>query len=48
MAVFDEKWLKRRESISRTGIFMFNNDLLSDVTPSKKKYMFLVPARFIF
>ena len=32
MAVFDENWLKTSASISERGIFMFNNDLLSDVS----------------
>ena len=32
MAVFDEKWLKTVASITERGIFMFNNELLSDVS----------------
>jgi len=32
MAVFDENWQKTRASITERGIFMFNNDLLSDVS----------------
>ena len=32
MAVFDESWQKRKASITERGIFMFNNDLLSDVS----------------
>ncbi|XP_078344862.1 BTB/POZ domain-containing protein 6-B-like [Oculina patagonica] len=32
MAVFDEKWQKAKASITERGIFMFNNELLSDVS----------------
>ena len=32
MAVFDDKWLETKASITERGIFMFKNDLLSDVT----------------
>ncbi len=32
MAVFEEKWQKAIASITERGIFMFNNDLLSDVS----------------
>ena len=32
MAVFQEKWTKANENIRERGIFMFNNDLLSDVS----------------
>ena len=32
MAVFEEKWQKSRATIRERGIFMFNNDLLSDVS----------------
>ena len=32
MAVFEEKWQKAKETIKERGIFMFNNDLLSDVS----------------
>ena len=32
MAVFDENWMKAKASITERGIFMFNNDLLSDVS----------------
>ena len=32
MAVFDENWQKTIASITERGIFMFNNDLLSDVS----------------
>ena len=32
MAVFDEKWQKRGANIVERGIFVFNNDLLSDVS----------------
>lgn len=32
MAVFDEKWQKTKASITNRGIFMFNNDLFSDIS----------------
>ena len=32
MAVFDEEWQKVRSAITERGIFMFNNELLSDVS----------------
>ncbi|KAL9958707.1 hypothetical protein ACROYT_G035757 [Oculina patagonica] len=32
MAVFDEKWQEVSASITKRGIFMFNNELLSDVS----------------
>ncbi|XP_078344856.1 BTB/POZ domain-containing protein 6-B-like [Oculina patagonica] len=32
MAVLDEKWQKTKASITERGIFMFNNELLSDVS----------------
>ena len=32
MAVFQEQWTKANENIRERGIFMFNNDLLSDVS----------------
>ena len=32
MAVFDEKWQKTKASITERGIFMFNNELLSDIS----------------
>ncbi|XP_078344860.1 BTB/POZ domain-containing protein 6-like [Oculina patagonica] len=32
MAVFDEKWQKAKASITERGLFMFNNELLSDVS----------------
>ena len=32
MAVFDEKWQNYEANISERGIFMFNNELLSDVS----------------
>ncbi|XP_078344868.1 BTB/POZ domain-containing protein 6-like [Oculina patagonica] len=32
MAVFDEKWQEVSASITQRGIFMFNNELLSDVS----------------
>ena len=32
MALFEEKWQKAKETIRERGIFMFNNDLLSDVS----------------
>ena len=32
MAAFEEKWQKTKASITARGIFMFNNDLLSDVS----------------
>ena len=32
MAVFDENWQRTIASITKRGIFMFNNDLLSDVS----------------
>ena len=32
MAVFDEKWMRAKATIRERGIFMFNNDLLSDVS----------------
>ena len=32
MAVFDEKWQEAKASITERGIFMFNRDLLSDVS----------------
>ena len=32
MAVLDEKWQKTKVNIAERGIFMFNSDLLSDVS----------------
>ena len=32
MAVFDEKWQNAKASITERGIFMFNNELLSDIS----------------
>ena len=32
MASFQEKWLQVDDHIKQRGIFMFNNDLLSDVS----------------
>ena len=32
MAVFEQKWQKTKATIKERGIFMFNNDLLSDVS----------------
>ena len=32
MAVFEENWQKAKATITERGIFMFNNDLLSDVS----------------
>ena len=32
MAVFDEKWQKTKASITERGVFMFNNELLSDLS----------------
>ena len=55
MAVFEEKWQSAKENITERGLFMFNNDLLSDVSlvvrgssdegePSAKKTKMAIPA----
>ena len=55
MAVFEEKWQNAKENITERGIFMFNNDLLSDVSlvvrgssdegePTAKKAKMAIPA----
>ena len=55
MASFQENWLAVKDSIGQRGIFMFNNDLLSDVSlvipasgnegePKAKKTKMAIPA----